>query len=337
MAAFEDESAPTDETETQAEDEVEVEVPAAEPEPEQPEEEEAAEEDDGDEEEGEAEAEEGEPEDEQEQEPAYPTDDPEIQAFLAKYQGDLDKALKGAAEMYRLVGRRDQERDVLARQVEDLVAELERVNALSRVSYLTEEQQNWVESAIESGDPRTAIKAAVDAGQFELARGVCEVWAQEAPYDAARIAAQVDQIEQRHNQRLYSQQQATPVDHTALVDALAEQFPDMRNYGDRMTSTLDALGENHPLVREARGNDLDAAARAILSIYEIARASTATVSKAREQMKREQRQQADEARNGAVVSSAKATPAAKETPRTRMVTPGLSFAELEEAFENASK
>jgi hypothetical protein len=341
LSAFDEEEPPVTEADT-AEEEVSL-LPEAEvvetpgvPKTDLPEEDDGEDAGDDDDEVGETEEPE-EPEGEAD-EPAYASEDPEIQAFLAKYQGDLDKALRGAAEMYRLVGRRDQERDVLAAQVEELAAELERVNALSRVSYLDENQQAWVESAIESGDPRAAVKAAVDAGQFDLARGVCEMWAQEAPYDAARLAAQVDQVEQRHNQRMFQQQQQPmPVDHSALVDALADQFPDMRNYGDRMTQTLTALGENHPLVREARGNDLDTAARAILSIYEIARASTATVSKAREQVRREQRQAADEARNGAVVSTAEATPTASETPRQRMVTPGLSFSELDEAFEQASK
>lgn len=311
--------------------------PAEEPEigeieePEEAEEPEAEEPDTGEEEE-----EEGGPDEEIATE-GFASDDPEIQAYLAKYKGDVEKALRGAAEAYRLIGRRDEEREVLARQVEELASELERVNALSRVTYLSEEQQAWVEAAIETGDPRSAVKAAVDAGQFDLARGVCELWAQEAPYDAARIASQVDQIEQRHNQRLFQQQASQPIDHGQLLNALADQFPDLRNYEEQMTATLQKLGDQHHLVRAARGNDIDAAAQAIMNIYEIARASTVTVSKARAQVKQKQRQEADEARNGAVVSSAEATPAASQTPRQRMVTPGLSFDALNEAFENASK
>src|SRR4029077_18545047 len=123
----------------------EVEEPEAQPaeepeigeidEPEEAEEPEAAEPDTGEDEEQEEEGE----SDEEIATEGFASDDPEIQAYLAKYKGDVEKALRGAAEAYRLIGRRDEEREVLARQVEELASELERVNALSRVTYLSEE------------------------------------------------------------------------------------------------------------------------------------------------------------------------------------------------------
>lgn len=329
--ADETEEAPPDDTVTEPEpaveeppeepDELEGETP--EPEPEEPEEEEEGEEgEEGEEEEAEAEA-------------LFETDDPEIQAFLAKYQGDPYKALKGAAEAQRLLGRQGTEKAELARQVQALTEELERrVRLDDHGGYLNQEQQQWVENAV-AVDPRGHVRAAVEAGQFDLARAVCEVWSQEQPYEAARLAAQVDQIEQRAIALQSQPPEEVQVDHGALMNVLVEHFPEMPAYEDRMVSTLAALGEQHPLVQDARSNDPETAARGIVGIFEIARASSATVKQTRARVRANQRQAADEARRNGVVSSGTASPAPAETPRPTRVTPGLTMDELDEAFKNA--
>lgn len=287
-----------------------------------------------------AEEPEGEPEEEEVPEPVgFQTDDPEVQAFLSKYGGDLEKALKAEAQQQRVIGRQGSELDALRRQVTEMTSELERLNALSQTpSYLTAEQQGWLEQVMEQGDPRQAVRAAVDAQEFDLARAVCEAWSQESPYEAARIAAQVDQIEQRVRQHEVASVEPQQLDYPALLEVLTSHYPEMPQFSQRMTELVATLGDNHMLVQDSRSNDPETAARGIIGLYEIARASTATVKQTRERVRRQQQEDADTARANGVVSTATATPASTETPRRqRRLTPGLTMEDFDAAFNEASQ
>lgn len=333
LAAWDDET--TDEaTTTEEGDTVPVEAPAEE---ETVEAEEEPETEEVETEEEDAEADEGEEGEEEEvvEAPQF-SDDPEVQAFLAKYQGDPEKALRGAAELQRVLGRQGQEKAVLARKVEELEQQLERAATLAQTGvFLSPEQQQWVEHAVESGDPRQFVTQALQVEEFDLARAVCEQWAQEQPYDAARLASQVDQYEQqvRTQTQQFQEQQEVQVDHGALMNVLTEYFPQMPAYEEQMVSTLGALGESHPLVQDARASDPETAARGIIGIYEIARASAATVKTTRAKVRADQQQEADNAREQAVVSSGQTTPAAGETPRSRQLGPGLTLEALDAAWD----
>ena len=297
--------------------------------------EEETQEEEAEEEDGEDQPAEDEPaEDEQEAPPGFDTDDPEIQAYLAKYQGDPVKALKGAVELQRVLGRQGQEKAVLARRNQELEQELRRSAALTPQIALNEEQRSWVEAAVESGNPLPYIQQAMGVDEFDLARAVCEQWAEERPYDAARVANQIDIAEQQRTHALLEAQEAEQtVNHEALLEVLAQYYPQLPVYSEQIVTTMGALGEQHPLVIDARSNDPEAAMRGVIGLYEIARASTSTVKTARDKLRRDQRQAADDARGAAVVSSAQATPATGETPRPRRLGPGLTLEAIDDAWE----
>src|SRR5215468_11019651 len=92
---------------------------AAGPDEEEPEEAEPEEES---EDEGEEEGDEGEPEPESED--VVAAEDPEVRAFLAKYGDDPQKALKGAAELSRLLGRQARDLTKAQEQVQQLQSAL---------------------------------------------------------------------------------------------------------------------------------------------------------------------------------------------------------------------
>src|SRR4029077_14190065 len=95
--------------------------------------------------------------------PAY--EDVEIQAFLAKYGGDPEKALKGAAELARLMGRRDDEKDELLARNAELERRMFEAQAFSgSAPPLSEEQQAWVEGAAMSPNPAAYVRQAVEEG-----------------------------------------------------------------------------------------------------------------------------------------------------------------------------
>jgi len=289
-----------------------------------------AEEDEG---EDEAEAEADEEEVAEEEVEVVAETDPEVAAFLAKYEGDTQKALRAATELQRVIGRQGSEKAALAQRVQELETEMQRAQAFQPgVGYLTAEQNEWVEEAVGSGQPLAYVQRAADDGEFELARAVIEAWGQEQPWEATRAAQQLNQLEQLAQ----APEPPPPVNRGVLLDVIAENFPEMRSYEAQMVGVLRQLGDNHPLVYDSRSDDANTAARAIIGIYEIARASSASVRSAKAGLKQKHRQEADSERNGAVVSSASSSPTASETPRrSRQLMPGLTLEDLDAAFAEA--
>jgi hypothetical protein len=296
-------------------------------------EEEPAESDEEAEGEGEAEAEgeEGGEEEVEEVTAAYRSDNPQVQAYLDRFQGDVEKALLNEVHLQQVISRHGQERDKLEAQITDLQQELTHLRTFGPGAPLTPEQRDWVEQAVESQNPVAYVQQAIEAEEFDLARAVCDAWAQDAPYEAGRIAQHVDAAQWRQEQM--QTQQQPPIDQTALMGVIVEHFPEMPQYEQQMLQTISSLGDNHPLVQDAKSNNPEAAATAIVSIYEIARAQTTSVTNAREKVKRDGRKAADDARTAAVVSSAQATPTPTEPPRRREVMPGLTMEELDSAWK----
>ena len=226
-------------------------------------EEEPAEEGEVDEEEGEA--------DEEPVAAGFETEDPEILAYLAKYSGNPEEALKAAANLERVLGRQGRENGQLKDRVRELEVVVQRQQAITPTVVLNQEQREWVETAVESGDPTAFVREALNAEAFDLAHAVCEQWAEERPYEAARLASYVDHYKQQAQQQQQQvAQEAVVVDHAAVMEVLVEHFPQMPTYEPQMLSVMETLGANHPLVVDARSNDPETSAHAIIGIYEIA-------------------------------------------------------------------
>jgi hypothetical protein len=313
----------------------EVEPPA--PEPEQPEEGEEvpagpeAEPDEGEE------PEEGEDEDEEESDEGDEAAeveagaDPEVRAFLSKYGNDPEKALKGAAELSRLLGR--QARDLTraneeAAQLRAALVEAQTV-ATGMGAPLNEQQREWVEGAAGSVNPAAFVQQAANQGEFELARAVCREWAVSSPFDALQVGQWVNEREVE----AYQAANAPPVVSTdQVLEALDGAMPEMRAYYAQMTDVVGKLGEGHPLVQESRSSDPEEAMRGLIGLYEIARASTATVNDAQAEVKQRKRQEAADERAKGLVSSRSNSPSQAETPRSRLLMPGLTQEALDTEF-----
>jgi hypothetical protein len=255
--------------------------------------------------------------------------DLEVQAFLAKYGGDMDAALKGAADLYRVVGKQGAEKGKLAERVQQLEQELASVRAFTPVgdySHMNDEQRQWVATALESGNPAGFIGQAMESGEFDLARAVVREWAREDPYSALRAGEYIDQAESEISNYV------EPIDLGRLLEALKVEIPDPPNYSAQMAHVLEQLGDNHPDVLDARSDDLGTAARGIVRIYELARASSASVRSARQNVLKQQRQNGAVAKQKAVVSSSSASPPSTETPRSTRIGPGLTLEQLEAEF-----
>jgi len=325
-----------DEIEARGEVETETEEPATETtepdeggeeEAEEPEDEEEEPEPEPEEEPEEGEAEEGEEGEEGEPTVEYETDDPEVLAWLKRYQGDVDRALKGAVALQRAMGRQGQEKAVLNRRVQELERQLGQAQAFSGSQpFLTEDQRAWVETAADSGNPIAFVRAAVDEGEFELARAVCHAWARDDSFSAMRAAQAIDAAEFNASTAQIEQQ---TLETPKLLEILAEHYPDLPQYQQKMADLIEQMGPAHPLVEDARSPDPQTAARGIVGIYEVARASSTTITSAREQVRKHQRANGDAARAKARVSSAGASPSPGETPRPVALMPGLTLEQLD--------
>ena len=303
-------------------DEDEEEIPAEE-EPEAEEEEETPQED-----EEEEQAEEEEEESDEGRVITADYDDPEIQAFLAKYQGDVEKGLKGAAELARAFGRQGSELAAMRQRTAELEQAILEAQAFQGGTPLNEEQRNWAEEAASSVNPGAYIRQAMQEGQFDLARAVCREWARENPYEATRAGQFIDMQEAQ----AYAPAPGVEASTDQVLDALASQSPELAQWYPQMAKVADSLGQNHPLVQEAKSSNADTAMRGIIGLYEIARASTASVQGQKEEIKKRSRQAADGARRSAAVSSATSSPKSTETPRPRQIMPGLTMDQLDTEF-----
>jgi len=299
------------------------EVPAG---PEEPEPAEEEDEDEG-EDEDEAEGDEAEPADED----VAAEGDPEVRAFLAKYGGDPEKALKGAAELSRLLGRQGRDLSKATEENAQLRAALiesQTVNA-GLGAPLNEAQREWVEGAAQSPNPAAFVQQAVNEGQFELARAVCREWAVSNPYDAMQVGGWVNGREAEMYQAVAQGPQAST---DQIIAALDEAMPEMRPYYATMTQVIAQLGDEHPLVQQSRSNDPEDAMAGMIGLYEIARASTATIEGAQSELKKRKRREADDERAKGVVSSGANSPSRAETPRDRLLMPGLTQEALDTEF-----
>lgn len=293
------------------------------------------------EEEGEEEAEEEETEGEEEEDEESTEDEEEevvagrdidVVAFLAKYDGDVEAALKGAAHLTHLVGRQGIEKSEALARVGELESQLSRLQAFSTSSIpLTEEQREWAEEAAGSGNPAGYIQLAVDATEFDLARAVCEQWAREDPFNANRVGQQIDAIEQQASAAVEQPVFELP----RMLDAAREQFPDMPVYWGRMTQLIAQLGDGHHLVMAARSSNVNEAAAGIVGLYDYAKATSVNVREVKDKVKATRRQDGVEERRRAQVSSATTSPAQAQTPRRSEIMPGLTLEELEAEFARA--
>jgi hypothetical protein len=333
MNDWDDESEPTEvpqptlaEAEPEpVEEEAEASTTVEEPEPE------PEQEDEDEEQEPEQESEE--PEEDEEVEAlalTFDTDDPEILAYLAQYQNDPAKALRAAAELRRAFGRQGTDLAAVRQRAQQLEEQIQRGRMLAGGTPLSEEQHAWAEGAAASAMPGTYIEQAINAGEFDLARAVCSYWARESPFEAGRAGAVIDQAESRTVQAAEAPVEASTAD---IVDALKDNVPGFRDWESQMVTVFNNLGPGHHLVQEARSGNVDVAMRALVNIFEIAKASSASVQEQKTEIKKRARQDSDRNKAKAAVTSGANSPGTpKETPRDVEIMPGLTWGDLETEF-----
>jgi len=264
----------------------------------------------------------------------FDTSDPIVRSILAQYQNDPEKALRAAADLRLVFDRQGTELGRTRQRVQELEQQMQHARLLSGQGMaLSQEQAEWAEGAAATPNPGAYVEQALQAGEFGLARAVCSFWAREDPLQAGRVSAYVDHLEQQHA----VPQMPTEASTEDILDALYANVPGMREWEPQMVNVFNSLGPGHHLVQEARSNNIDTSMRALINIFEIAKASTASVQEQKSEIKKAARAKADSAKAGAAVTSGTGAPSrVTETPRAdQEILPGLTFGELENAFAEA--
>jgi len=259
---------------------------------------------------------------------------PDVQAFLDRHEGDLGKALQSAAEQYRMIGERNRQHGEMTRRLAQVEAELAQAQAFQAQSgMLSPEQAEWVGQAIESEQPDAFIQSAVQAGEFDLARAVCDAWGENGDaYQALRTRQAVDQAEYHAYQAQQAAQPPPLIARDDLLGMIAEQVPDFPSYEPEMVEIISQLGDSHPMVVAAKSQDPNEAAMGLIDIYKVAQTRKTRVSEARKGVETQQREQGLAARKQARVSSASSRTSHEEPPRNTKIGPGLTLEELDAAF-----
>ena len=242
--------------------------------------------------------------------------DPDVQSFLDKYNGDLNKALRGAIEAQKMVGRQSAEVGELRKVQADLEALKEQVTRRQEPQQPLPDYRSMIEE-----DPRTAAITAYENQHWDAMGAALASWSQEDPVEARLFAMNVkheaDMIQQRldFEQRL---EQAPKGDEqtqfTTAVAGLVQKYPDL----EATLPVIGKLAEERPLLRSTLESGTPAErAAALEDLYLIAKSRTVE-SDTSEAVRQVQVRVSDEAREAraaaAVVSSSGASAAAGDQP-----------------------
>lgn len=286
--------------------------------------------------EGEREEEEAEEEDPDAEEEEQPEGElaPEVQAYLDRHGGDLNKALKTMVEAQTMLARRNTEYGEQGRTIARLEAELAQAQAFAaQTQAMTPEQNEWVQAAVESEQPVAFVQQAVAAGEYELARAVCDAWGSEGDaYAALRTRQQVDAAEAYAYQAQAAAEPPPTMAREDLYELITQQVPDFPDYEQDMVEIVNQLGRSHPMVVASNSADPAEAAAGLVDLYRVAQTRKLRVAEARTQIEEEQREKKVAEKKRGRVSSAASRSSTTETPQARRIMPGLTVEELDAAL-----
>lgn len=246
--------------------------------------------------------------------------DPDVQSFLEKYDGDLNKALRGAIEAQKVVGRQGSELGELRKVQQDL--EALKTTLLTRQAEPQPQVLPDYRGMIDE-DPRTAAVTAYENQHWDAMGAALAAWKEEDPVEARLFAMQVkseaDLAQQRHDfeQRLAAAQPPQGDPQQEFVQAmtgLVQRYPDL----EATLPAIDEVSRERPLLRSVleSGSPADRAA-ALEDLYLIAKSRT-VASDTSEAVRQVQVRVSDEARQAraaaAVVSSSGASAATGDQP-----------------------
>jgi len=248
----------------------------------------------------------GEPAESAEQPLALSIDDPEVQAYLEKYDGDPVKALKAATEAQALLGRQ-------GRELGELRAWAEQHLAAEAAPAQPQFDQDALDTWFFENPSRVpdVARDAFYAGNQQLADAALAAW-KEIDSRAAS-AFETEMITQRVRAEIHqeaaSREQLAASWHEA-AERFAQDHPDL----DQLAPKMREIAPQYPgIVQVLQSGDPQSKLEVLDFLYEKARGQSAdTLRATAREIAREQAEEATEAiKKAAVASSAAAVPAGR--------------------------
>ena len=241
----------------------------------------------------------------------FVSQDPDVEGYLAKYGGDVEKAIKAATEAQSLIGRQGSELGELRKQFEEF----------QQVQQKPRYDANALAQLIEN-DPARATALAYEAGDGATVAAALEAWKEEAPFEAsiwvndvrnAEFQRQITEQMQSANAPL--QERAAGQDFQQALTNFALQHPDM----DQHVGTMQAIASESPRILKILAEDSSPEAKMEVYdyLYQKARGrSSETLAKAVANTAQEEKQANEAAKQQAAVASATSSTETKKKSRT---------------------
>ena len=235
--------------------------------------------------------------------------DPEIESVLEKYDGDLNKALRALNEGQSLIGRQGSELGELRTQMQELVT-LVQQNQFNPMLYAPYKNSVDEEPGALVGE---VLQRAAESGNFDEAtyERALAAWAEEEPFPAARLDAQVAMARQMAQQ---AAPQPGAEDLAKEVDAFKERNPDFQ----QLLPTVNELVEQRPLLkRSLYEGTAQERVQALDDLYSLAKSRTtqSDTSAAAKKVILRAKADADKAKGDAAVVGASRTSAVDTEPK----------------------
>lgn len=246
-------------------------------------------------------------------------DDPDIAALLSKYDNDLGKALKGAAEAQKMVGRQGSELGEL-RQLQGKVETLEQMLAAQAARPATPAVDYT--SLIED-DPKRAAHVAMQNGDVDAMVAAVSEWADSGePRDAFEAATFLNGVLRGYEMdqlRAEMKENQTPAPAVATSDAqeaakVLQKHPDL----EKFLPEIGQVAQERPLLKQAlESGSPQEKAIALEDAYLIAR-SRSDADTSADAVKRVRVRAAEEGQkaraDAAVVSASRGSAASADQP-----------------------
>lgn len=178
-----------------------------------------------------------------------PAGDPAVAAFLAKYGGDVDKALEGAVHLQRKAGEQSNEVGELRRMVDELSNLSQAMQSQQPQPQLDQATVDWYDTLVME-NPAQALEWARQQNNELLVRHGLSVWKEIDPYEAAVYTNRLEtQAMQAEFQQQLQQNQRLPLDATVnlALQNVRNRNPQFANYDDALEQTL----QKHPFAAKA--------------------------------------------------------------------------------------
>ena len=177
--------------------------------------------------------------------------DPAVQAFLAKYNGNVDAAIKGAAHLTGKVGEQATEIGDMRRMVDELSRLTDTIQAdrQPQQQYVDQATVDWYDQQVME-NPQQALAWAQQQNNPLLVQRGLSVWKDLDPYEAAVYTnRQENQALHAQLQQQVQQQARLPLDATVnlALQNVRNRNPQFANYDDALEATL----ANHQFAAKA--------------------------------------------------------------------------------------